>query len=150
MKLTSSVFQHEGFIPRKYTCDGPNINPPLTISDVPSHAKSLVIIMEDPDVPTYLREDGMWDHWIVFNIPANTTEIEEGKAPLGTLGKGTGGNLNYYGPCPPNGEHRYFIKLFALDTLLTISEGVSKQQVMDAMKNHILEQTELMGMYGRT
>jgi len=149
MKLTSSVFQHEGYIPRKYTCDGPNINPPLTISDIPSGTKSLVLIMEDPDVPAYLRKDGMWDHWVVFNIPASTQEIEEGEEPSGIQGQGTGGNLKYYGPCPPNGEHRYFFKLFALDDLLAITEGSSKQQVTVAMKNHILGETELMGIYGR-
>lgn len=150
MKLISSAFKHENYIPRNYTCDGANINPPLTISDVPSNAKSLALILEDPDVPKYLREDRMWNHWIVFNIPPTTTQIEEGKEPIGQHGIGTGNNLDYYGPCPPDAEHRYFFKLYALDTQLTLSGNPTKQQVQDAMKGHILAETELMGIYGRT
>jgi Raf kinase inhibitor-like YbhB/YbcL family protein len=101
MKLTSPAFDHGGKIPAKYTCDGENINPPLTISDVPTEARSMVLIMDDPDVPKQLREDGMWDHWVVFNIPASLRDIREGKEPRGTHGTGTGGNLNYYGPAHP-------------------------------------------------
>jgi Raf kinase inhibitor-like YbhB/YbcL family protein len=150
MQLTSSAFEQRGKIPAKYTCDGENINPPLTISDVPSEAKSLVLIMDDPDVPKHLRADGMWDHWIVFNIPPNLTQIEEGKEPEGIHGVGTGNNLDYYGPCPPDREHRYFFKLYALDTQLNLPEKATKQQVEQAMNDHILAKTELMGRYERT
>ncbi len=149
MKLTSSAFNQADSIPRNYTCDGANINPPLTITDVPTHAKSLVLILEDPDVPKYIREDQMWDHWIVFNIPPNTTQIEEGKEPIGQHGIGTGNNLNYYGPCPPDGEHRYFFKLYALDSELMLAEKSTKIQVEKAMEGHVLAKTELMGIYGR-
>jgi Raf kinase inhibitor-like YbhB/YbcL family protein len=115
MKLTSSAFEPGGKIPSEYTCDGANICPPLSIRDVPAEAKSLAIIMDDPDVPKGIRPDGIWDHWVVFNIAPHVREIKKGKEPEGTRGRGTGGNLNYYGPCPPDREHRYFIKLYALD-----------------------------------
>lgn len=150
MKLTSSAFQHEQDIPRKYTCDGSNINPPLAIRDVPSQTQSLVLILEDPDVPKYIREDHLWNHWIVFNIDSKTTTIEEGQEPIGTHGLGTGGNVNYYGPCPPEGEHRYYFKIFALDCQLDLPEKCSKQQVLEKMQNHIIEKAELMGVYGRS
>ncbi len=149
MKLSSSAFKNADHIPRQYTCDGANINPPLDIADIPAGTKSLVLILEDPDVPRYIREDQMWDHWIVFNIPPNTTRIDEGTEPLGQHGLGTGNNLKYYGPCPPDAEHRYFFKLYALDSLLTITEKSTKKQVEAAMKGHILAHTELMGIYGR-
>ncbi|MBW2040217.1 MAG: YbhB/YbcL family Raf kinase inhibitor-like protein [Deltaproteobacteria bacterium] len=150
MKLTSSAFQHGGKVPVKYTCDGENINPPLTISDVPSGTKSLVLIMDDLDVPKYLRADGMWDHWVVFNIPASLSDIKEGEEPDGTHGIGTSGNLKYNGPCPPDREHRYFFKLYALDTELDLTEKATKKQVEKAMEGHILAETELMGRYERS
>jgi Raf kinase inhibitor-like YbhB/YbcL family protein len=149
MKLTSKAFQQGGKIPSKYTCDGENVNPPLAISDLPSGSKSLALIMEDPDVPKNLRADGMWDHWIVFNIPPTVSEIKENQEPKGVHGQGTGGNTEYYGPCPPDREHRYFISLYALDTLLDLPEKASKHQVLQAMEGHILAQTELMGRYER-
>ncbi len=150
MKLASSVFVHEGKIPSRYTCDGDNTNPPLTISDVPSEAKSLVLIMDDPDVPKEIREDGMWDHWVLFNLPANLREINEGEEPLGTRGKGTSGNLDYFGPCPPDREHRYFFKLYALDKELDLPEKATKQQVEHAMEGHVLVKAELIGRYERS
>ncbi len=149
MKLASSAFAHEGKIPSRYTCDGDNTNPPLTISDVPSEAKSLVLIMDDPDVPKEIREDGMWDHWVLFNLPANLREINEGEEPLGTHGKGTSGNLDYFGPCPPDREHRYFFKLYALDKELDLPEKATKQQVEHAMEGHVLVKAELIGRYER-
>ncbi len=149
MKLTSSMFTHNGKIPSKYTCDSDNISPPLAIADVPAGAKSLTLIMDDPDVPKNLREDGMWDHWVVFNIPTNTTDIHEGKEPVGIHGSGTAGNLSYFGPCPPDREHRYFFKLYALDTELNLAEKSTKQQVEAAMEGHILQQAELIGLYER-
>jgi hypothetical protein len=149
MKLTSPAFEHGGKIPSKYTCDGENINPPLAISDVPPGAGSLVLLMDDPDVPKHLRADGMWDHWVVFNISATLREIGEGKEPEGTPGVGTSGNVEYSGPCPPDREHRYFFKLYALDTELNLPEKATKGQVEKAMEGHVIEKTELMGRYER-
>lgn len=150
MKLESSVFDHNGSIPAKYTCDGTNISPPLKISEVPEGTKSLVLIMDDPDVPKNLRPDGMWDHWLVWNIPPETKEIVEGQAPQGVVGKNTGGRFGYTGPCPPDREHRYFFKLYALDTALDLSAATTtKEDLEKAMQGHILGQTELMGKYDR-
>jgi Raf kinase inhibitor-like YbhB/YbcL family protein len=149
MKLTSSAFELGGKIPSKHTCDGEDTNPPLTVSEVPPGTKSLVLIMDDPDVPTHIREDGMWDHWVVFNIPPDLHEIKEGGEPRGIHGIGTGGNLEYFGPCPPDGEHRYFFKLYALDIELDLEEKATKHQVERAMEGHVLEKSELMGRYER-
>jgi len=147
MKLTSSAFQHQSKIPSKYTCDGADVNPPLAISDVPPNAKSLVLIMDDPDA---MKPAGkVWDHWIVWNIPPFTKEIAEGQEPRGVHGKGTSGNLKYHGPCPPDMVHRYFFTLYALDTGLQLPEGSAKADVEKAMKGHILARTELMGRYER-
>ena len=115
LHLTSSAFIHNSLIPVKYTCDGVNFSPPLSISGVPTNAKSLVLIMDDPDSPT-----GTWDHWIIFNLPTNTTELKEGLPPPGVLGQGTTQEMNYQGPCPGSGQHRYFFKLYALVGFLTI------------------------------
>jgi Raf kinase inhibitor-like YbhB/YbcL family protein len=149
MKLTSSAFENEGKIPAKYTCDGANICPPLSISDVPSQAQSLVLIVEDPDVPKKIRQDGMWDHWVVFNMPPDVKKIDEGKEPIGTPGKGTSGETGYFGPCPPDREHRYFFRLYALDTNLELEEGTDKTAVENAMKEHIIDKDVLMGRYER-
>ena len=149
MKITSSAFGHEEKIPSKYTCDGENINPPLSFSGIPAEAKGLALIMDDPDVPKHLRPDGMWDHWVVFNIPPNLASLDEGEEPSGVRGIGTGQNLDYYGPCPPDREHRYYFRLYALDTELDLPEGVTKKEVESAMEGHILEQAVLMGRYER-
>jgi hypothetical protein len=150
MRLTSSAFDQEGSIPSKYTCDGENVNPPLAFEDVPEGARSLALIVEDPDVPRNLREDGMWDHWIVFNMAPETRKVEEAREPSGRHGKGTGGDTGYQGPCPPDREHRYFFKLYALDTELDLPEGTDKATVEKAMKGHVLEEAVLMGRYERT
>lgn len=144
MQLTSSAFEAGGRIPGKYTCDGEDKSPPLTISGVPGGTKSLVLVMDDPDAPA-----GTWDHWVVFNIPPSVTDIPEGQEPAGVHGKGTSGNLEYHGPCPPDREHRYFFKLYALDTQLDLREGASKQDVEQAMAGHVIEQAEFMGRYER-
>jgi len=149
MKLTSSAFSHEGKIPSKHTCDGENISPELKISDVPPNAKTLVLIMDDPDVPKAVRKDGMWDHWVVFNIAADVQKIPEGKEPPGTPGIGTNGRTGYYGPCPPDREHRYFFKLYALDARLTLPEKSTKTAVEKAMADHVIEKDILMGRYKR-
>ncbi|MCK9274843.1 MAG: YbhB/YbcL family Raf kinase inhibitor-like protein [Syntrophales bacterium] len=151
MKLTSPAFPHGGSIPSQYTCDGANISPPLEISEIPSEAQSLALIMDDPDVPQAVRKDGIWDHWILFNMPVSTSavKIEEGQEPEGTHGKGTAGNTGYFGPCPPDREHRYFFKLYALKEKIGLQEGAAKREVEEAMSGLILEKTELMGRYVR-
>lgn len=149
MKLISTAFENGGKIPPKHTCDSEGISPPLAFADVPEGAKSLVLLMDDPDVPKNLRPDGMWDHWVVFNIPPDTRHVAEGREPPGTPGKGTGGNLGYYGPCPPDREHRYFFRLYALDTMLDLSEGADKKSVEAALQGHVLQQAPLMGRYER-
>lgn len=149
MVISSPTFDNNSSIPLKYSCDGENISPPLQIADVPTKAKSLALIMDDPDVPKSIRPDGMWDHWVVFNIPTDTQQIPEGQEPNGVHGVGTGGNKEYYGPCPPDREHRYFFKLYALDIQLDLSEGATKVDVEQAMQGHIISQTQLMGRYQR-
>ena len=151
MKLTSSVFQHNGLIPSRYTCDANNISPPLKIEFVPVLAKSLVLIMDDPDIPDFVKEKmgiEVFDHWTSFNIDPKTVEILDGKEP-GVKGKNSAGNKGYTGPCPPDREHRYFFKLYALDKKLDLQDGASKSQVEKAMKGHIIAQTEMIGRYER-
>ena len=149
MKLTSSAFKDGEKIPSKYTCEGKNINPPLEISGVPSHAVSLVLIMDDPDVPASVRKDQMYDHWVVFNLSPNTHKIEEDTTPRATIGQSTNGKNEYVGPCPPDREHRYFFKLYALDKELDLEAGASKKQVEQAMKGHVIEHTQLLGLYDK-
>ena len=145
MKIASPAFQNSQTIPAKYTCDGEDTSPPLQLSDVPVGAKSLVLIMDDPDSPT-----GTWDHWVAFNIPFATTEFLEGSKSPGLSGKNTFETLGYGGPCPGSGEHRYFFKLYALDTQLDLKEGANKTEIEQAMKGHIIEQAEFMGRYSRS
>lgn len=149
MKITSSAFEHEGSIPAKYTCDGDNISPPLEFFDVPNRTVALVLIMDDPDVPTSIRPDGMWDHWVVFDIDPTTTHVAEGQDPPGVIGVSTNGVAAYGGPCPPDKEHRYFFKLYALDAELSLSSGATKVQVEEAMKDHVIMEAVLMGKYNR-
>jgi Raf kinase inhibitor-like YbhB/YbcL family protein len=149
MKISSPVFKHNQSIPALYTCDGNNTNPPLEISDVPEEAKSLALIMDDPDVPTFVREDGLWVHWLVWNIATDTKAILENTPAPGITGVNTRGNQNYGGPCPPDREHRYFFKLYALDTMLDLDATANKDQLEKAMEGHIIEQTELIGLYKR-
>ena len=147
MKLTSSAFENNGKIPSKYTCDDLNISPQLSILEIPENAKSIVLIMDDPDA---MKPAGkVWDHWIVFNISLETTEIIEGKEPQGIQGMTSFGRLGYGGPCPPDAEHRYFFKLYALDTILDLKEGATKAEVESAMQDHIIDQAELIGLYSR-
>jgi hypothetical protein len=151
MDLTSPAFDHEGVIPSKYTCDGNDVIPPLEMADVPSKAKSLALIVEDPDVPTSVRPDGMWDHWLVWNIDPTASTIEEGQTPDGVVGKNTGGDDGYMGPCPPDKEHRYFFRLYALDVDdLGLGTGAKKDDLLQAMQGHILKEAVLMGRYDRS
>lgn len=148
LTLTSPVFKEGEKIPSKYTCEGDNVNPELHIANVPKNARSLVLIMDDPDVPEFIRKEKMYDHWIVFNIPPSTTIIKENIQPQGTSGKNTSGGLGYVGPCPPDREHRYFFKLYALDIdLHALPKGASKKDVEQAMEGHILDKAQLMGRY---
>jgi len=144
MKLTSPAFKHNGAIPSEYTCDGSDTSPELNIADVPKNAKSLVLVNDDPDAPV-----GTWDHWIVFNIPPTTKKIEEGSEPEGLGGKNSWGRTGYGGPCPPSGVHRYFFKLYALDTMLNLKEGATKKDIEKAMQGHIIAKAELIGRYQR-
>lgn len=150
-QIMSPAFKHQGEIPDKYTCDNEQqevISPALSWTGVPSGTKSFVLIIHDPDAPS-----GPKDHWIVFNLPASTTYLAEGidKLPAGTrFGKKSfPPNEQYKGPCPPDREHRYFFKLYALDQMLNLPNGASKQDIGAAMRKHILAQTELMGRYNR-
>jgi len=147
MQLSSPAFKENEQIPRKYTCQGEEISPPLQIDHVPPAAKSLVLIMDDPDVPKSLRSDGMWDHWILFNILPSTKAIEEGKTPLCNIGMNTSNKNEYCGPCPPDREHRYFFKLYALDRMLSLPSGSTKNQVVKEMKGHILTECQMIGRY---
>jgi Raf kinase inhibitor-like YbhB/YbcL family protein len=140
------VFRHQEQIPAKYTCDGADVNPHLAIDNVPTSAKSLVLIVDDPDAPR-----GAWVHWVVWNISPDTQEIREHSVPAGASeGMNDFRKRNYGGPCPPSGTHRYFFKLYALDTLLTLGPGATKADVERAMKGHVLAQSELVGLYSRT
>ncbi len=147
MQITSPVFQEGESIPRKYTCEGVETSFPLNFSGIPSEAKSLALIMDDSDVPKNLRADGMWVHWVVYGIDPKTTEVKEGTPSLGTQGVNTGGKNGYQGPCPPDREHRYFIKLYALDMTPDLKEGATKEELLKAMEGHIIAQAELMGRY---
>ena len=137
----TSTFQHEGQIPKECTCDGQDKIPPLEISAVPANAKSLALIVDDPDAPM-----GTWDHWILWNIPPNTKVVDR---PMGVAGKNSWGKLNYGGPCPPSGTHRYYFKLYALDLMLDLPAGSNKKTLETAMKRHILAEAVLMGKYQR-
>lgn len=142
MKISSPEFKHNGMIPKKFTCDGDDVNPAIEIEDVPQAAKSLALIMDDPDAPM-----GTFVHWVMFNIPV-TTRVGENSAP-GKQGVNDFRKKGYGGPCPPSGTHRYFFKLYALDQELDLEEGIRKADLEAAMKDHILEQAELIGLYKR-
>jgi len=148
LKLSSNAFSHNGTIPTKYTCDGENTNPPLKIEGVPSPAKSLVLIVDDPDA---IKPAGkVWDHWVVWNIKPESKEIKENSVPSESVqGENGRGQNKYQGPCPPDTEHRYFFKLYALDTIFDLKEGSTKQEVEKAMQGHILAKTEFVGKYNR-
>ncbi|MDP2655180.1 MAG: YbhB/YbcL family Raf kinase inhibitor-like protein [bacterium] len=154
LTLTSSAFENNGMIPAKYTCDGDRtISPPLEISGVSEVTKALVLIMDDPDVPKVLHADGVFDHWVVFNIPADTKMIPEGGPVPGVAGANGRGNLAYTGPCPPPeyepSEHRYIFKLYALIAPLDLPAGAKKEQVLDALAPLLIAETELVGRYSR-
>lgn len=140
-----SVFNNGEKIPVKYTADGDDVNPSLEITGIPKEAKSLVLVMDDPDAPR-----GTWVHWILFNIPPNVNKIEENTVPVNAVqGKNSWNKNEYGGPSPPSGTHRYFFKVYALDNQLTLSENSDKNSIENAMKEHVLDKAELIGVYGR-
>lgn len=144
MKI-STVFNHNEQIPSVYTCDGKDLAPELTISDVPAEAKELALIVDDPDAPM-----GTWVHWLVYNMPATTIKIDAKNLPQGAKeGITDFGKVGWGGPCPPSGTHRYFFKLYALDKALDLQVGLTKTQLEKAIKNHIIEKEELIGLYKR-
>ena len=140
LEVRSTAFTQGGTIPPKYTCEGENVNPPLEIGGYPPGTKSLAVIVEDPDAP-----HGVYDHWIVWNIPPRG-RINENSRP-GVTGKNSFGNTNYGGPCPPSGSHRYYFKVYALDSELDIQAGSDKKALQNAMKKHVLSSGELMAHY---
>jgi len=145
MKLTSPVFEHNASIPSQYTCDGGNFNPPLNISEVPENTQSLVLMVDDPDAP-----GGDWVHWLVWNIDPKTTQINEKSVPDNAIeGLTSFNNRGYGGPCPPGGEHRYFFKLYALDTMIELESNANKQDLLQEMEGHIIDSVELIGLYSR-
>lgn len=145
MKIDSMVFKNNEFIPSKFTCDGINTNPLLRFSDVPTEAKSLALIMDDPDAPA-----GTWVHWVLWNIDPKTEKIEEDSAPVGAKQGMTSYNeTKYGGPCPPNGTHHYYFKLYALDEKLELASSTTASDLENAMQGHVIAQTEMIGLYSR-
>lgn len=150
LTLTSSAFEAGGKIPSKYTCEGEDISPPLEIAGVPDGTKTLALIEDDPDAPDPKAPKRVWVHWVLFNLPPDTEALPEG-AGSGVSPGATGGTndfktTHYGGPCPPIGRHRYFHKLYALDTKLP-AQPMTKDELQEAMKGHVLDQTELVGTY---
>ncbi len=150
MMLTSSSFSSEGRIPARHTCDGQDLAPALEISGVPEHAKSLVLVVDDPDAPDPAHPRVDWVHWVLYNIPPGTRKISEGKKPEGSLaGLNDWNETGYRGPCPPVGIHRYFFRLYALDRPLPDLGRVTWPELEESMRAHVLAHAELMGRYGR-
>jgi Raf kinase inhibitor-like YbhB/YbcL family protein len=145
LKLTSAVFSEGQVIPEKYTCDGEDLSVPLSWFGVPLETKSLVLIADDPDAP-----GGTFVHWVLYDLPADQVSLKEGMEDIGTQGENGFRKLGYNGPCPPQGPaHRYFFKIYALDTTLNLPQGATKAEVEEAMQGHILADGQLMGTYQR-
>lgn len=145
MQLFSPAFTHQSAIPSRYTCDGDDVNPPLEIAGVPAGTTSLALIVDDPDAPM-----GTWVHWTVWNIPPDTHTISQRSVPRGAVeGLTSFGKPGWGGPCPPSGTHRYFFKLYALDTVLNLDPSTDKAALERAMEGHVLVRSELIGLYQR-
>ena len=142
LQVVSTVFSHNGHIPSEYTCDGKDINPPIEVNNIPEGTRSLALIMEDPDAPR-----AVFDHWLLWNISPNEA-IAEQSSP-GISGLNDFGKTGYGGPCPPSGVHRYFFKVYALDTKLDLIAGADKTALLEAMEGHIIAEGEIMGLYQR-
>ena len=145
MKIISPAFKNGANIPAKFSRQGGNSSPPLQIAGAPANAKTLVLIVDDPDAPT-----GLFTHWLIWNIDPKTSSIAEHSAPKGAV-EGTNDfpSVGYGGPQPPSGTHRYYFKIFALDQTLNIPAGVKRRELDEAMKGHVIAQAELMGRYGK-
>lgn len=150
-RIGSRVFNEGTIIPKRFTCEGEDISPPLSWTKSPGGTRSLALIVEDPDAPA-----GIWTHWVVYNLPARTTAIpesvpKENQLPDGGLqGRNSFGHIGYGGPCPPPGRaHRYFFRLYALNSMLSLRAGASRQEVLDAIKGHVLSEAQLMGRFKR-
>ena len=152
LTLTSDAFANGQSIPAKYSCVGKNISPGLAWDEPPAGTQSFALIVDDPDAPA-----GTWVHWVLFNIPANTRQLPEDLPISGKnadpktiyVGKNSSGNTRYDGPCPPSGTHRYYFKLYALDTTIGLQPGATKDQLLTEMKGHLLAQGELMGTFSK-
>ncbi|HID42216.1 MAG TPA: YbhB/YbcL family Raf kinase inhibitor-like protein [Archaeoglobaceae archaeon] len=148
-----SIFNNGGEISSKYTCDGMDVSPPLQISGVPDEAKTVAIIVDDPDAPV-----GVFTHWVIWNIPAEKTIVIPENIPKNSeidepikafQGKNDFGKIGYNGPCPPSGEHRYFFKVYALNTELDLRSGITKEELLRATEGHVIQYAELFGVYSR-
>ena len=150
MELLSPAFSFGEAIPVKYTCDGEDVSIPLVFKNIPSDAKSIAIIMDDPDAPM-----GVFVHWVIYDIPTSLQGLPEGVPPAPELeygikqGRNDFGKIGYGGPCPPSGVHRYYIKAYALDKLLHLPSGLNKRELLGLIQDHIIDQAVLMGVYGR-
>ena len=150
IRVTSSAFAEGELIPSKYTCDGANVSPPILWQGVPAEARTIALISDDPDAPV-----GTWVHWVLYDLPTNVTQLPENvppdeKLPNGAVqGESDFGKIGYGGPCPPSGTHRYYFKIYALDTSLGLEPGATKGQLVNAMKEHIVAEGQLMGNYAR-
>ena len=150
IRVASSAFDNEGMIPAKYTCDGEDVSPPLSWEGIPEGTKSIALVSDDPDAPM-----GTWVHWVMYNIPAAGRELPENVPSDEVLENGARQGITdfrkigYGGPCPPSGTHRYYFKLYALDTELELKPGAAKAELLGAMKGHILAEGQMMGKYKR-
>jgi Raf kinase inhibitor-like YbhB/YbcL family protein len=150
LTLHSPAVEEGGSLPRKYSCDGDDVSPPLSWTEAPDETESLVLIMDDPDAPA-----GTWVHWVVYDIPPTAEGFDEDVPPRtvlsagGTHGENSWGTLGYGGPCPPDGTHRYVFKLYALDASLGLDPGAAKRTVLASMEDHVLEEARLVGEYTR-
>jgi len=152
LSLTSPVFAHQGEIPRNYTCQGKDISPALTWKGLPEGTKSLALVVDDPDAPDPAAPKRVYVHWVLYNIPASASGLQEAVSastlPRGTMqGKNDWDRPGYGGPCPPIGRHRYFHKLYALDTVLPDLKQPTKKELEKAMDGHVLGKAELVGTY---
>lgn len=145
MSISSPAFENNAVIPKVYTCDGDDTNPPLAFSQVPPAAKSLALIVDDPDAPM-----GIWVHWVMWNLKPETVAIGANSVPPGAMqGRNDWHKNSYGGPCPPSGSHRYFFKLYALDALLDLGPSATKKDLERAMDGHIIATAEIVGLYAR-
>lgn len=150
LSVSSPAFAHQGAIPARYTCEGANVSPPLVIGEVPATAKSLAVVIEDPDAPDPAAPQRVWTHFIAYDLPANTRQLEEGagnRASRGRRGKNDWGKAEYSGPCPPIGRHRYFVKVYALDTELGDLHEPAKAKLLEALQGHVIASGEMVGTY---